>query len=132
MAQQLWPLHNSRPIIEIALAIQPAGQLRTFQLLADTGAGSTRSGFELILDEQDCLLAGGSPAQASTLGGAYSGTFPVYLVRVQIPQLGFDRYVRVVGVPQSPVGFDGIACFRFLNRFTYGNFGDLGRFGLEI
>jgi hypothetical protein len=27
--------------------------------------------------------------------------------------------------------FDGIACFRFLNRFTYGNFGDPGQFGLE-
>jgi len=30
-----------------------------------------------------------------------------------------------------PPGFDGTACFGFLNRFTYGNFGDPGQFGLE-
>jgi hypothetical protein len=30
-----------------------------------------------------------------------------------------------------PRPFDGIACFRFLNRFTYGNFGDPNQFGLE-
>jgi hypothetical protein len=35
-------------------------------------------------------------------------------------------------VPAYPVGFGGIACFRFLNRFTYGNFGDPNQFGLEI
>ena len=39
--------------------------------------------------------------------------------------------LRVVGVPSVPPGFDGIACFPFLNRFTYGNFGDSGQFGLE-
>jgi hypothetical protein len=27
--------------------------------------------------------------------------------------------------------FDGLACFRFLNRFGYGNFRDPGVFGLE-
>ncbi|MBI3412163.1 MAG: hypothetical protein HY040_27855 [Planctomycetes bacterium] len=27
--------------------------------------------------------------------------------------------------------FDGIACFSFLNRFHYGNFGNPGSFGLE-
>jgi hypothetical protein len=37
-----------------------------------------------------------------------------------------------VGVPYPPPDFDGIACFRFLNRFTYGNFGDKNAFGLEI
>lgn len=58
--------------------------------------------------------------------------FPsTYLIRVQVPRLGFDRNVRVVGVPSLPAGFDGIACFRFLNRFTYGNFGDPSQFGLE-
>jgi len=30
-----------------------------------------------------------------------------------------------------PPGFDGLACFCFLIRFTYGNFGDPGQFGLE-
>jgi hypothetical protein len=36
-----------------------------------------------------------------------------------------------VGVRSVPAGFDGIACFAFLDRFTYGNFGDPGQFGLE-
>jgi hypothetical protein len=36
-----------------------------------------------------------------------------------------------VGVQTPPTGFDGIACFRFLNRFTYGNFGSSTQFGLE-
>ncbi|HUY31727.1 MAG TPA: hypothetical protein VMV69_03030 [Pirellulales bacterium] len=31
----------------------------------------------------------------------------------------------------EPAGFDGVACFGFLNRFTYGNFGDPHQFGLE-
>jgi hypothetical protein len=39
--------------------------------------------------------------------------------------------LRVVGVPAAPVGFEGVACFRFVNRFQYGNFGDFGVFGLE-
>ena len=31
----------------------------------------------------------------------------------------------------APPGFEGIASFRFLDRFTFGNFGDPGQFGLE-
>lgn len=50
---------------------------------------------------------------------------------VQIPTLSFDRQVRAAAVPAFPAGFDGVAGFRFLNRFTYGNFGDPTRFGLE-
>lgn len=65
------------------------------------------------------------------LGGAYSGAFPVYLIQVEIPALGFDQSVPVVAVPACPAGFDGIACFRFLSRFTYSNFSDSGCFGLE-
>jgi hypothetical protein len=42
-----------------------------------------------------------------------------------------DRQVRAAAVPAFPAGFDGVAGFRFLNRFTYGNFGDPTRFGLE-
>jgi len=30
-----------------------------------------------------------------------------------------------------PPGFNGLACFGFVNRFTYGNFGDPSQFGLE-
>jgi hypothetical protein len=65
------------------------------------------------------------------LGGAYSGPYPIYLIRVQVPALGFDHHISAVGVPTTPAGFGGIACFRFLNRFPYGNFGDPSQFGLE-
>jgi hypothetical protein len=73
----------------------------------------------------------GIPSHAVTLGGAYIGSFPVYVVRLQIPPLSFDHHLRAAAVPACPAGFDGIAGFRFLNRFTYGNFGDPSRFGLE-
>lgn len=43
---------------------------------------------------------------------------------IEIPARSFIDSVPVVGVPQVPWSFDGIACFRFLNRFHYGNFGD--------
>jgi hypothetical protein len=100
-------------------------------LLADTGAGSITSACELILDENDCVQCG-SPLQAISLRGAYSGLFPTYALSVSLPALGFDRFIVAVGVPSVPAGFDGIACFGFLNRFTYGNFGDRGGFGLEL
>jgi hypothetical protein len=77
------------------------------------------------------LLCGGIPLRLVRLSGAFAGEFPVYLVEVLIPALQFDGFVPVVGVPTLPRGFDGIACFRFLSRFTYGNFGDAMTFGLE-
>ena len=45
--------------------------------------------------------------------------------------LSFARLVQVVGVPAVPDDLDGIACFAFLNLFTYGNFGNPNSFGLE-
>jgi hypothetical protein len=95
------------------------------------GAGSCLDPFELILDEGDCRLCGGILYPSLSLGGAYSGLFPVYDTVVRIPALGFAQRFSAVGVPSVPSGFDGIACFRFLNHFTYGNFGDPGQFGLE-
>ncbi len=130
MARRLWPLHRGRPQVEATL-ILAGGQAVQRRLLADTGAGTRRSGFELILDERDCVSAGGIPLQPAILGGAYTGTFPVYLIRIQLPDLGFDRHVSAVGTGSVPPGFDGIACFRFLNRFQYGNFGNPDQFGLE-
>ncbi|MCI0682368.1 MAG: hypothetical protein L0Y71_09705 [Gemmataceae bacterium] len=100
-------------------------------MIADTGAGSAASRFELILEEDDCLLCGGNPLQPITLGGAYLGSFPTYAVSVKIPQLGFAQILRAVGIPSVPAGFGGIAGFQFLNRLHYGNFGDPAHFGLE-
>jgi hypothetical protein len=85
-----------------------------------------------LLDENDCLVCGAALSQTVTLGGAHPCSFPVYAVRVEIPALGFNRYIRSVGVRRVPAGLGGLACYRFLNRFTYGNFGDPRRFGLEI
>jgi hypothetical protein len=101
-------------------------------LLADTGAGSDQALFELTLDEDDCLLCDTTDMGQVQLRGAYAGLFPIYGIRVEIPQIGCDEHVEAVGVPTIPSGFDGIAGFRFLNRFHYGNFGDKGQFGLEL
>ena len=94
-----WPLRRGRPHVEVVLTLALGGQPLIRSLLADTGAGSQSSVFELILDEDDCLLCGGNPDQLVTLGGAFSGSFPAYLLFVQIPSLGFAQNVRVVGVP---------------------------------
>lgn len=124
-------LQNGRPCVEVVLTLATNGQAFSRILLADTGAGARTARFELILDEDDCLLCGGTPLQPITLSGAYAGAFPTYGLSVRLPALGFDKVIRAVGVPAVPVGVDGIACFKFLNRFTYGNFGDSNQFGLE-
>lgn len=131
MPRVLWPLHHHQPSVQVILSPTPPGRPMTRVLLADTGAGSQKARFELILEELDCLLGGGLPHPTISLGGAYNGSFPTYDLPISIPALGFNRIVRVVGVPSAPAGFDGIACFRFLSRFTYGNFGDPSQFGLE-
>ena len=131
MARMDWPLRNGRPCVQVVLTLAQGGPSIVRNLLADIGAGSMFSGFELILDEDDCLLCGGNPRDPVVLGGAYAGSFPIYLLPVEIPALGFVKNVRVVGVPSPTVGFDGIACFSFVNRFQYGNFGDRAIFGLE-
>lgn len=131
MPRMDWPLRHGRPCIQVVLTLAQGGPSSVCNLLADTGAGSLFSRFELILDEDDCLLCGGNPLQPATLGGAYAGSFPIYLLPVQVPALGFSQNVRAVGVPSVPVGFDGIACFSFVNRFHYGNFGDPALFSLE-
>ena len=131
MPRMDWPFRNGRPCVQIVLTLALGGQPFPRTLLADTGAGSQNSGLELILDEGDCVLCGGNSIRPVKLGGAYTGTFPTYLLPVQIPALGFAQNLRVVGVPSVPAGFDGIACFSFLNRFHYGNFANRSVFGLE-
>jgi hypothetical protein len=117
--------------VQVVLTLAQGGQPVPRTLLADTGASSRTGSFQLILDEDDCLLCGGVPYQAAMLSGAYVGSFPIYMLPVRLPALGFDQPLRAVGVPSVLAGFDGIACFGFLNRFTYGNLGDPGQFGLE-
>lgn len=102
--------------------------------MADTGAGSFVSPFELILSESDCQQHVGHRSHDEVgLGGAISGTHPIYSMWVEIPALSFARQVLIVAVPAAvcPTDLDGFACFRFLNAFAYGNFGDGGQFGLE-
>lgn len=132
MPRIVWPHHCHRPIIELTLLQSLGGALLNRRLVADSGAGRSNASFELLLDEHDCLMCGGVSVRDVTLGGAYTGTYPVYAIDVRIAALGFDQSVPVVGVPSPPAGFDGIACFRFLNRFTFGNFADQSGFGLEI
>jgi hypothetical protein len=131
MPRAQWPLLRDRPIIQITLTFAQGGRKVARNLLADTGAGNANAKFEILLDENDCVLCGGIPVQVILLHGAYTGSFPVYLIPIEIPLLGFAGDFRAVGVQSPPEGLDGIAGFRFLNRFSYGNFGDRTAFGLE-
>jgi hypothetical protein len=128
----LWPLQHDRPRIEIVLSLHWGSQDLVRYLVADTGAGARQSVFQLILDEPTCLRCGGMRMGHVQLGGAYAGSFPLYLLPVRLASLNFDEPVPVVGVSQIPQGFDGIACFKFLNRFQYGNFGNPDQFGLDL
>ena len=131
MPRVQWPLWQNRPRVQVALTLTATGQFLPRTLLADSGAGARHARFELILDETDCLHCGNVTRSSVFLGGAYRGLFRIYHIPVQIPALGFAQRIHAVGIPSVLAGFDGIACFRFLNRFTYGNFGDPGQFGLE-
>jgi hypothetical protein len=132
MPRVQWPLQHGRPCVHVMLSLMPSDQPLPRVLLADTGAGARDADMEVILDEDDCLLCGGIPHPPIQLGGAYRGSFPVYELRIRLPALGFEQHLRAVGVPSVPTGFGGIACFGFVSRFSYGNFGDPGKFGLEV
>jgi hypothetical protein len=131
MPRAQWPLRRGRPCLEVILTLTQGAQPLVRTLLADTGAGSQRFDVALILQERDCLVCGGSSHRPVVLGGSYAGSFPTYTLPVHVPALAFIQDLRVVAVRSVPRGFDGIACFGFLNRFTYGNFGNPGEFGLE-
>jgi hypothetical protein len=123
-----WPLHNRRPIVELSI-VYPKRKRRR-RLVADTGGGSDEAPFELILLDSDCQHTDVEIEGQVQLSGRYVGWFNVYSMVVRIPRLKFEDFVLVAGVPEVPVDFDGIACFKFLNRFHYGNFGDRDHFGL--
>src|SRR5438105_13828404 len=115
MPRAVWPLVLGRPVIAVDFRLSASGNWISRELLADTGAGSTASRFELVLGEADCLLYGGAALQPVTLAGACAGKHPVYRLRARIPALSFSHFVRAVGVPKGPPGFGGIAAFSFLN-----------------
>ncbi len=127
-----WPVQNGRPEIQVEVSLSSGGPVLVRRLVADTGAGTDQSLFQLLFLEIDCLRCGGIPMGYVQLGGAYTGSFPLYLVAVRIAILNFDEAVPVVGVSFAPQGFDGIAGFKFLRRFHYGNFGNPDTFGLDL
>ena len=133
MPRMCWSLRNDRPCIQVKLVMPNLTSTVTRTLLADIGAGPLHSPFELIFSESDCRQFGRQQTGSVSLGGAYRGIFPFYSVRIEISALSFGRRVTVVPVPdaQLPIGFNGIAVFRFINRFTYGNFGNPNQFCLE-
>jgi hypothetical protein len=134
MPRVTWPLQRNRPIVEVQVVDATSGHMVTCSQLADTGGGGLDAPFELILRESDCeRYLGLRSSDDVQLGGAIVGSYPIYALRVQIPALSFARWVRVVAVPDAacPAVLDGIAGFRFLSSFTYGNFADRNRFGPE-
>jgi hypothetical protein len=88
---------------------------------------------DLILSEADRRRFSVGSEGTLRLGGAFTGSFPTFWIPVSIPGAGFSSFCVAVAAPslQLPRQLHGIACFRFLNQFTYGNFGDPDRFGLE-
>jgi len=124
-----WPLFNRRPMIELSL--EHVKKKRRRRLVADTGGGSDQAPFELILLDSDCQHTQVEMVGQVQLTGAYTGWFNVYSMVVRIPRMKFSKSILVAGVPSVPRDFDGIACFKFLNRFHYSNFGDRDSFGLE-
>ncbi len=81
----------ARAVIEAILITSTGTRPKTYDLLADTGAGSDRAKFELVLDEFDCRAYGRRTSYRVELGGAFSESFLIYLVRIQIPQLSLDH-----------------------------------------
>ena len=131
MTRAVWPLNHGRPGVEVELLVPGSERGQRRLLLADTGAGTASAPFDLLLDEQDCLIAARQAGRLIRLSGAYSGEFRSYTIGIALPQLTFSAVLTAIGVERPPRGFDGIAGFRFLDRFSYGNFGRSAQFGLE-
>jgi hypothetical protein len=134
MPRVTWPLEHDRPVIHVQFVETASGHRETRVLLADTGAGGLYAPFELIVRASDCQrYMGLRSSDDVVLGGAIIGTYPIYAVQMEIPALAVARRVRVAAVSDTacPAGMDGIACFRFLSSFAYGNFSNRRQFGLE-
>ena len=132
MSRVTWLLENGSPVIEIFLH-DGMGFTHARKLLADTGAGPQHSPFHLVLSERDCGHFGRRQSKTVGVGGFVRGTFPLFHVWIEIPVLSFVKLATAVAVPSValPDGLSGVASFRLLNGFTYGNFGSSTEFGLE-
>lgn len=133
MPRVSWPLQDDRPVIKLAFFSTEGGREYTRTLLADTGGGRWNSRWDVILSTDDCRLFGLNQVGLVHLGGAYSGNFPLVMVRAAIPALQITCKLVAVAIPLAQLrpGTDGLAGFRFLNSFHYGNFGNPEQFGIE-
>ncbi|HJT33809.1 MAG TPA: hypothetical protein VJ783_17315 [Pirellulales bacterium] len=100
MARAIWSSWHGRPIIEVNLVLAQGGQPIVRRLIADTGAGTSQSRFDILLDEYDCLQCGATPLKSVALGGAYIGSYPTYAVTITIPALGIRTIVSAVAFPR--------------------------------
>lgn len=134
MARASWPLVAGQPVVQVELKEKQSGLIFTRTLLADTGGGSSSVPVHLVLSIEDVERCGGIFRGYVGAGGAIAGNFKVYALDITIPALNLVSRVNVMAVPAEPLldGLQGIACFRFLNSFIYGNFGNPAEFGLEL
>lgn len=134
MPRQTWLLQKDVPVIEVQLLEQFTGLWVNRVLLADTGAGPRFSPFEIVLSHADIARFSMEESGSVGVSGALQGRLQVHKVQLQISALSINRYVSALSAPASSLlmGLDGIAAFRFLNSFSYGNFGSASEFGLEI
>ena len=134
MARVSWALQNGQPVVRLYLREPGTGVLLPRTLLADTGAGSSRVPIELALSENDVARFGARGTTTMISSGAIRGQFSTASVWIELPSLNLSRQVAVMTVPASqlPQGLDGIVTYRFLNEFSFGNFGDRTTFGLEL
>ena len=85
------------------------------RLVANTGGGSISRplnsfSLTLIVSTRNQMVG------QVQLSGSYVGWFNVYSIAVRIPRLKFSKQ-SWWPVFQEFYGFEGIACFKFLNRF---------------
>jgi len=134
-----WRLMAGRPVVELEFARRADGERVLRRMVADTGAGRTLSPFHLILKQSDVrefLLF--NDRFSVRLGGALMGTHPCSWVVGGVRGLPLGPLVAVAVPDGDPAfrriqkdGAEGIAGMRFLDGFSYGNFGFQGEFGIE-
>ena len=133
MPRKTWLLEKGQPVIHVELHEPMSGFTSTRILLADTGAGAQKEPVDFVLSKLDGARFGEFFQGTAHSSGAIPGQFAIFVFLISIPALNFHRRCNGMLVPAEtlPDGLDGIATFRFLNSFSYGNFGNPREFGLE-